>query len=306
MSGRNLSAIAVLSCGLCLFGGYRLRVFAEGAPEDPSLFYSGTLEQEGEPANGDFTINLALYSAARGGNELCRVESEAAVENGRFRIDATDCEGAVRDNANTWVEVAFSGEDGVEQRIEGRSKLGAVPYAIEAAHAVSASSAEDASGELEERLQSLTDRVEALEAGSANGSAFQGVKTAAESIDPSELTYVAFDTERFDYGDEYEPSTGTFIAKKSGVYAFSCTVGWASAPGVVAQWESSLHYGDLQIFTSGDTTDGQAATRTVYGVMRLEAGMPVRCGAYQNSPAAQPLEVDWAVTTFEGHRLAQY
>ena len=37
---------------LCILGGYRLRVLAEGAPHDPSLFYSGTLEREGERVNG--------------------------------------------------------------------------------------------------------------------------------------------------------------------------------------------------------------------------------------------------------------
>jgi hypothetical protein len=89
-----------------------------------------------------------------------------------------------------------------------------------------------------------------------------------------------------------------------GVYSFSCTIAWQAAPGTVTQWEASLHWNMQRIFTSGDLTDGKAATRTVYGVMRLKKDEKVQCAAYQESSGSQPLNVEWAVTTFEGHRVA--
>lgn len=306
MSRRTLFLTAILSSGLCVFGGYRLRVLAEGAPDDPSLFYSGTLEQDGERVNGDFTVTLALFSAARGGNELCRVESATTVENGGFRIDATDCEGAVRENANTWVEVSFTGGDGVERRIEGRSKLGAVPYAIEADRAVVATSAETASGQLEARLQALTERVAALEAGTGNDSAFQAVRTMPLTVVNNTETFIAFDNEVFDYGDEYDHETGVFSPKKPGVYAFTCTVAWNPPAGDVVTWEATLHWDKLRIFSSKAITDGQETTRSVNAVMRLQAGDEVQCGVWHTSAGPQPLYVDWAVTTFDGHRVAKY
>jgi hypothetical protein len=131
--------IAAFVCLVLFVSGYGVRVLAEGAPNEQLLFYSGTLEVDGALATGEHTVKLVLYSAETDGDELCSIERMAEVESGRFRIDASDCAHAVRSENEVWVGVAFRGPDGVERAIAGRSKIGAVPYALEADNAWQAS-----------------------------------------------------------------------------------------------------------------------------------------------------------------------
>ena len=177
-----------------------------------------------------------------------------------------------------------------------------MPYAIESDRAIHA---DGASGELATQLQAMTDRISALEAGSARAGAFQAVKTTPQTIPANGAAYVLFDNERYDLADEYEPTTGTFTASTDGIYYFTCLVAWHSADGVVAQWEASLHFNGSEVFYTGDISDGRAATRLVSGTMQLHAGERVQCSALQLSPDPQPLQVQWASTLFEGHRIAK-
>jgi hypothetical protein len=117
---------------------------------------------------------------------------------------------------------------------------------------------------------------------------------------------VVFDDEIYDFADEYDADTGIFSPKEAGFYELSCLITWEAAGGTVAQWEAALMWEGDEIFFSGDTTDGSAATRQVHGTMKLGAGEKVQCRALQaGSASAQPLNVHWAYTTFEGHRFAK-
>ena len=174
--GRAWIAVAAL---LTFLGGYGVRVLAEGAPTEQPLFYSGTLEVDGALASGEHTVMLELYDAQSGGAELCAVESEAEVENGRFRIDASACADAMRSSADVWVAVAFRDGGGIERAIAGRSKVGAVPYALEADHAKAAAAA---TGALRTQLQELTDRIAALEGGAPTSTAFHAVKVTQGAL----------------------------------------------------------------------------------------------------------------------------
>ena len=302
MSKRNSLIMALLTSALGIFGGYRLRVLAEGAPTQGTLFYSGTLEQDGAAANGEYTVTLALYDAATGGEALCEVEGDADVESGRFRIDASGCADAVREEPDVWAGVSFEGNDGVTRTLEGRSKIGAVPYALEADHAVNAS---NAAGALASSLQALTASVQALEQGRgpSQASAFHAVAKQAQSIPTDGWAYVIFDQEDFDLGGEYEPQNGTFTAKSGGYYEFSCIVAWASNPGVSGLWEASLHLNGFEHFYNGHESSGNSVTRSIHGVMKLAPGDTVKCAGLQ-SAASQPINVDHNYTTFEGRKFA--
>lgn len=133
-------AIAAMA-GLCVCAGYALHAGAEGAPGTAPLFYSGTLEADGEPATGSYTIALTLYGQEADGDALCASEaSDVSVDRGRFRVQVSDaCVAAFRGNADLWLALKFTGGDGVPHELPGRAKVGAVPYALEAQHAVSAS-----------------------------------------------------------------------------------------------------------------------------------------------------------------------
>ena len=297
MSRGTILLIATGACALGLLGGYRLHVMAEGAPTPPSLFYAGTLEDDGAPVDGEVAITLTIHDAESGGDQLCTAEGTTRVDAGRFRLDASACADALRGNPNAWVAVSFEGSDGTPRAIEGRSKIGAVPYALEADHALSSSSAK---GALATQLEALVDRVEALE----SESGFLAHKSSEQMTEPPP-TYnpIVFNDEVFDFGDEYNAATGTFTTRDGGYYEFSCLLVWATAHGSAYQWEAQLFVDGTERAYSGFVTDGFATTRQVDAVFKLEPNQSVRCNGYQESPTAQPLKVAGSSCMFSGRRF---
>lgn len=130
-----------LALALAISGGYGLRVYAEGAPTTKPLFYAGTLEQNGKLATGPHTVALSLFDAEAAGRQLCTSTTpNTPVEGGRFRVElSAECVAAMKVQPDVWATLRFTGPDGVVHELPGRSKVGAVPYALEAQHAVSAS-----------------------------------------------------------------------------------------------------------------------------------------------------------------------
>jgi hypothetical protein len=123
--------------------------FADGPPAADPLVYSGMLEEGGVGVTGPRDIKLNFWSDATlsaPANNKCQTTPAAkiSVTSGRFSVplDAS-CAAAVKANPDLWVEVI------VENQSMGRTKLSAVPFAIEAARA------NDAAGALKARLDSL-------------------------------------------------------------------------------------------------------------------------------------------------------
>jgi len=300
--------IALSACAATFIGGYGVRVLAEGAPVEQPLFYSGVLESNGELANGEHTITLELFNAESGGAELCSIERTAQVEGGRFRIDASDCAQAMRQNADLWVAVAFRGDDGVERAISGRSKVGAVPYALEADHAKASGSASAATGELQATIAALTARIDALEAGGGGGppvslTAFQAIKTTQGPLSVGG-TVLVFNEEIFDLTDEYDETDGSFTAKQAGRYEFFCSIAWAiNEDGPTGTYEAAIFVNGAERVFNGHYGDGRYTTRQVHAVIELDAGEWVQCYSYQTD-ASVTLNLDSASTSFEGRRFS--
>ncbi|MEO7035635.1 MAG: hypothetical protein ABI548_17050 [Polyangiaceae bacterium] len=125
------------------------RVWAAGVPATGALTYSGLLQDAaGAPLTGSHPIEVQFWSAPSAGTSLCDVKAASAtLTNGRFSLPLTDdCVTGIHANSSAYVEVSV---DGVPL---GRTKLGAVPYALEAGHATSADSAGTASGMLVQQL----------------------------------------------------------------------------------------------------------------------------------------------------------
>jgi hypothetical protein len=140
MIRRTKIVIGVMSLGLATAAGYAIRAAASGVPASNALSYAGVLEDSNGPINGSHNILLILYDAATAGNNLCQsAPLSLNVQNGHFSVQLPEaCTTAVGANPNVWIDVLVNGAD------TGRTKIGAVPYAVEANHAVNADNATNA------------------------------------------------------------------------------------------------------------------------------------------------------------------
>ena len=138
-------ALAVASCALAFWAG-RAVAFV---PESDGLTYSALLtDEKGQPIDGMRSMALALWDAQSGGKQRCAAGPESrTLTAGRFQLQLpAACASAVHERADLWLEVSVDGTS------LGRSKLGSVPYALEAAHS---QSADQASGALATRLMAM-------------------------------------------------------------------------------------------------------------------------------------------------------
>lgn len=295
-------AAAVALLATALLAGYGMRVLAEGAPTQQPLFYSGNLEADGALASGDYAIKLSLYATASGGKALCTAEETVTVERGRFRMDASACAAAVAAEPDVWLAVSFTGSDGMERAIAGRSKVGAVPYALEAQHAVSAS-AVTPGGTLATSLHDLSDRLDAVEAVTIK-SGFLAYKSQQQQLPGNNGNKVVFDDEVFDLGDEYTPTTGIFKAKDDGHYQFSCVVAWDQGTSQNGTWEVSFHVNGYERTYNGGYGDGLYITRHLTATIDLKSGDEVYCAALHSTATVNSnLGNDNTFLTFSGHRI---
>lgn len=134
--------VALAALGLAL-AGYRLHVLAEGTPTSQPLWYAGTVsDAKGAPLTGNHQVAVRLFQTATGSQSLCTSgPATLPFERGRFRIEMPpECVAVVRTNPDLFVEVSVDDDS----KPFPRSKIGAVPYALEAQHAVTASGADGA------------------------------------------------------------------------------------------------------------------------------------------------------------------
>src|ERR1041384_6282172 len=108
-------------------GYWTSRARAAGVPATAPLTYSGVLtDMDGTPLTGTKNILLQLYATATGGTALCGSSPTAtALVGGAFQVALADnCTGIVHANPDLFIDVLIDGAS------IGRTKLGAVPYAI--------------------------------------------------------------------------------------------------------------------------------------------------------------------------------
>jgi hypothetical protein len=130
--------VVIWGIGLAAAAFLAQRAIAGGIPTTNALSYAGTLEDAtGAPLTGSHNIEVKLWSVATGGTmALCTTNPQAiTLQNGRFSVSMDACVAAVRANSEVWVEVLDNGTS------LGRTKAGAVPFAVEAAHAMAADTA---------------------------------------------------------------------------------------------------------------------------------------------------------------------
>lgn len=147
MNRRLWGAGLAFLCTTAAAGGYWLgRARAAGVSASKALTYSGILtDTAGAPLAGTKNIQLQLWDAAADGTMQCTVgPAPLTLVGGGFQLAVPDtCAAAVQAAPDLWAEVFVDGAT------LGRTKLGAVPYALEAGRAA------DASGALKTRIDGL-------------------------------------------------------------------------------------------------------------------------------------------------------
>jgi len=133
---RHKLIVAIAALGLTaailagVVGGYLAGIArATGIPTTNPLYYSGLLtDTSGKPLPSAASVVVELWDAQTAGNLKCTTTaSSPTLTQGRFRValDST-CLTAIQSNPDLWAEVVVDGTS------MGRTKTGAVPYAVEA------------------------------------------------------------------------------------------------------------------------------------------------------------------------------
>lgn len=133
-----VSFATVFAAGAVLFGRSKLAV-ADGVPAAP-LVYSGFLEDaSGNPANGTFAVTALVYDAETAGVVLCNTNGQLVVTRGFFSLPLDPaCTVSVRSGPDRFLQLTVMGS------VLPRQRIGAVPYALEAARAMEAGGQLDA------------------------------------------------------------------------------------------------------------------------------------------------------------------
>jgi len=140
MISRKWIVLGITALGAAGALGVTIRARASGIPATNALAYAGVLEDASGPINGSHNLQVILYDAPTAGTDLCHSATAAvAVAQGHFSVALPDaCATAVGASPNVWADVLVDGSD------TGRTKIGAVPFAVEAKHAVSSDGATNA------------------------------------------------------------------------------------------------------------------------------------------------------------------
>jgi hypothetical protein len=304
---RLLRSAGIFGLGAIVASGvlFVARARAAGIPDADALTYTGYLEDpDGTPVSGTKGIGISLYDAAAKGAEVCRQNvMDFELVAGRFQILLPDtCTTAVKANPNLWVEIQ------VEGALLGRSKLGAVPYSLEAAHASAADAAKTADAATvadtaKAASGALKDTLTALQSQVHPASAFSAYLSAATSIPNATGTPLVFNQVEFDSGDEYAKATGVFKAKLAGVYVAVCAVEY-SPTVATALYQATILKNGLRIGlteVSAGGTNGITPEHTV--VTQLAANDTLICWTGQYSGASAAVHVAEKLTHFSVARL---
>jgi hypothetical protein len=290
-----MMAVALTSAGA--LAGVGMKALADGIPSPNPLYYAGTLTLDGnlvsDPARSMKATLWTNPTPTVGETALCVTSVTTPVLDGRFRI-ALDpsCKGAINANPNVYVEV-------VDNAVSlGRAKVGAVPFAVEADHAVSATNAVDGGG--------IASAITTLQGQSHPPSAFHAWLTLATSIPSGMTTVVALDHVEYDLNEEYDKTTGVFTAGAAGVYLLNCAFLFDLNGPSTNYWSAVLYKNGAQVI-GNDVYTTNASTPTISSetsvTTQLSKGDVVTCAAYQNSGAATSLSLVTTRNSFDAARL---
>ena len=236
----KLKRAAVVSCcvgiaGVAFVGGRAWG--AGGIPAAGALNYSGLLQDAaGAPLSGTQYVEVKFWNdaaASDAANLLCDTgtPSLTPLTNGRFTTGLPDkCTTQVGTNSGIWAEVLV-GPSAAATASLGRAKIGAVPFAVEANHAVEAGHAASADG--------ATTAATASAAGGALKTTIDGLAAASTKVSVNGITpfaipaqtfvKVPYLTEAVDDTNEFNVGTSVFTAAQTGDYQICASLSTAGS-----------------------------------------------------------------------------
>jgi hypothetical protein len=299
-----LTAAGLITLGA--FACLAIKAFADGIPSPNALYYAGTLTEGGVLVNGLRAITVNLWpDGTTAGMPLCTTLPQmASVNGGRFRVPLPPaCKSAVNQNANAWVEVV----DGSTSL--GRTPVGAVPYSVEADHAVNATLAANATSAVTAATANAAGGTLATTISTIQGqlgqlhtpSAFRATLKTTETVPSGMTTTIPFDTVNFDLNNEYDVTTGVFTPKAAGVYLVSCELQYLMATSTSA-CSVGIAKNGAQVTAIDSptlppiTTGGPHCVPTLTTTVQAAAGDMIACTAYQFSAASGTSTLDTSAT----------
>ena len=140
-----VSRTSIILLGVSAGAYYLATARAAGIPATDTLVYSGTLEDSGSPASGSVSMRVSLFDDPMVGTQRCTTGPVTVqVSSGHFSVVLpAACVTAVQQTPDLWVEIT------VQSTVLPRTRIGAVPYAVEAARASAAA------GTLDTRIGAL-------------------------------------------------------------------------------------------------------------------------------------------------------
>jgi hypothetical protein len=250
MNMRIRNTLPYIAIALATAAGTLLvvRARAAGIPETDALTYTGYLESaEGAPLTGAHSIEVQFWDSAEAADSLCSGNApDTELQSGRFQVVLPkSCADAVKASPDVWVDVAVDGAS------LGRTKLGAVPFALEAGHAVTATSANSATSA--DNATIADSAATADSADSASGSLADELDDmAAQIVDRP----VASSSSRLEYTDaaQQTPPAGAQRLIHAGTCVVTTTAGGA---GTCAYESLTFPNGVLSVVLSwGHTSCG--------------------------------------------------
>jgi hypothetical protein len=202
-----------------------VRARAAGIPAANALTYTGYLETpDGKPIGDAVKVTINVWDAAKEGTKVCEADAAKLTPvAGRFQVPLPDCQEAVGQSPELWLEAVIDGTS------LGRTKLGVVPYAVEANHAATVDAAAEGSP-LAMQLAALQADVDATTARLDAPLASKLAKSVGSQVTIDKATYLWV--------------TGTDPTKLApGRYSTTTTARtWAINSGCTTQCESAILY----------------------------------------------------------------
>lgn len=234
---------AAMACGVLGYTAGRAR--AAGIPAMQPMTYRGVLtDAAGTVLTGTKNVQLQLWTQATGGTTPCSYgPTPVTLAAGAFDLALPDaCTTAVHANPDLWIEVFVDGNT------LGRTKLGAVPFAVEA------DTASNAAGALSTRLGAIEGRLARDVAGNA-----QRICTGSTPIGSTNWqvysangVMVSVDTSACNF-----TTRPTYVSSLVGENRHASTVGGSSPYATDATGKTKF---DVYVFQNANVTPAEANT----------------------------------------------